>query len=99
MLSFITYLTIFDSMAACNFIIPFTGEASTVLEKAKTAVEKQSGHFTGDTGQGSFAVSFFGQEITGSYFVTGNDLNIVIENKPFMVPCSAIESFLKSQVV
>ena len=86
-------------MAACNFIIPFTGDASTVLEKAKTAVEKQSGHFTGDTGQGNFDVSFFGQEITGSYSVNGNALNIVIENKPFMVPCSAIESFLKSQVV
>ena len=86
-------------MAACNFIIPFTGDASTVLDKARTAVEKQSGHFTGDTEKGDFDVSFFGQEITGSYEVTGNDLNIVIENKPFMVPCSAIESFLKSQVV
>jgi hypothetical protein len=86
-------------MAACNFIIPFTGDASAVLEKAKTAVEKQSGHFTGGTDQGNFDVSFFGQEINGTYTVTGNDLNIIIENKPFMVPCSAIESFLKSQVV
>lgn len=86
-------------MAACNFIIPFTGDASIVLDKAKTAVEKQSGHFTGDTVQGKFDVSFFGQEITGSYIVNGNDMNIIIENKPFMVPCSAIESFLKSQLV
>jgi hypothetical protein len=86
-------------MAACNFIIPFTGDATAVLEKAKKAVEKQSGHFSGDATQGIFDVSFFGQEITGNYTVSGNDLNIIIENKPFMVPCSAIESFLKSQVV
>ena len=86
-------------MSACNFTIPFSGEATIVLDKAKRAVEKQSGSFTGDTNQGNFNVSFFGQEIVGAYTVTGNDLNIVIESKPFMVPCNAIESFLKSQIV
>ncbi|MBC7936728.1 MAG: hypothetical protein H7Y86_15360 [Rhizobacter sp.] len=86
-------------MAACTFTIPFSGSAETVLDKAKKAVEKQSGTFSGDASQGNFSVSFFGQEIVGGYTVTGNDLNIVIESKPFMVPCSAIESFLKSQIV
>ena len=85
-------------MSACTFIIPFSGEPELVLDKAKKAVEKQSGSFTGDTNQGNFNVSFFGQEIIGGYTVTGNDLNIVIESKPFMVPCNAIESFLKSQI-
>lgn len=86
-------------MAACTFTIPFAGETSLVLDKAKNAVEKQSGSFTGDTNNGNFQVSFFGQEIVGGYTVVGNDLNIVIESKPFMVPCNAIESFLKSQIV
>lgn len=86
-------------MSACNFNIPFTGEPSIVLDKAKSAVEKQGGHFTGNTQQGNFNVTFFGQEIKGSYTVLGNELLIDIESKPFMVPCSAIESFLKSQVV
>jgi hypothetical protein len=86
-------------MSECNFIIPFTGEATIVLEKAKRAVEKQSGNFTGDTNQGNFDVSLFGQAIIGTYTVSGNDLNIVIESKPFMVPCNAIESFLKSQIL
>jgi hypothetical protein len=86
-------------MAACTFTIPFAGEPSIVLDKAKNAVEKQSGSFTGDTNNGNFQVSFFGQEIVGGYTVAGNDLNIVIESKPFMVPCNAIESFLKSQIV
>lgn len=85
-------------MAACTFTIPFSGSADIVLEKAKKAVEKQNGTFTGDTSQGNFSVSIFGQEIIGSYTVSGNDLNIVIDSKPFMVPCSAIESFLKSQI-
>jgi len=85
-------------MAACNFSIPFSGEAEAVLNKAKAAVEKQSGSFTGDTSQGNFNVSFFGQEIVGTYTVEGNSMNIIIESKPFMVPCNAIESFLKSQI-
>ncbi|RYF84364.1 MAG: hypothetical protein EOO03_14915 [Chitinophagaceae bacterium] len=85
-------------MAACTFTIPFSGSADVVLDKAKKAVEKQSGNFTGDTNQGNFSVSFFGQEIIGGYTVAGNDLNIVIDSKPFMVPCSTIENFLKSQV-
>ena len=89
----------FGAMAACTFSIPFSGSAEGVLDKAKKAVEKQSGTFTGDTSQGNFSVSFFGQEIVGGYTVSGNDLNIVIDSKPFMVPCNAIESFLKSQVV
>ena len=86
-------------MAACTFTIPFVGESTEVLEKAKKAVEKQSGTFTGDTNAGNFQVSFFGQEIIGGYTVEGNDLQIVIDSKPFMVPCNAIESFLKSQIV
>jgi hypothetical protein len=85
-------------MSACNFTIPFSGAPELVLDKAKKAVENQSGSFTGDANQGNFNVSFFGQEITGGYTITGNDLNIVIESKPFMVPCSAIESFLKTQI-
>ena len=85
-------------MAACTFTIPFTGSAESILEKAKKAVEKQNGNFSGDTNNGNFSVSFFGQEIVGGYTIAGNDLNIVIDNKPFMVPCSTIEGFLKGQI-
>ena len=85
-------------MAACTFTIPFTGDTAPILEKAKQAVEKQSGTFTGDENSGNFSVSFFGQSIAGGYTVSGSELNIVIDDKPFMVPCSAIESFLKNQI-
>jgi len=85
-------------MAACTFSISFSGTADAILDKAKRAVEKQSGTFTGDTSAGNFSVSFFGQGIEGGYTVSGNDLNVVITDKPFMVPCNAIESFLKSQI-
>lgn len=85
-------------MSACNFTVPFTRDASEVLEKAKKTVESQGGSFTGDTGAGNFNVSVFGNTITGTYVVAGQNLNIDITDKPFLVPCSMIESFLKGQL-
>ena len=85
-------------MADCNFSIPFSGDAQNVLNKAKSAVQGQGGNFTGDTNSGKFDVSFFGNKIAGSYNVSGQQLDIVIDSKPFMIPCSTIESYLKNQI-
>jgi hypothetical protein len=84
-------------MSKCNFSIPFSGSADQVLERAKAAVEKQNGSFNGNTGSGSFSLNVFGN-ISGSYTVSENHLNIIIEDKPMMIPCSAIENVLKSQI-
>ncbi len=85
-------------MAACNFSIPFSGEADAVLGKARTAVQSQGGQLNGDTGAGDFTVSVFGNTIAGSYTVTGQNMNIVIDSKPFLIPCSTIEGFMKNQI-
>ena len=85
-------------MSACNFTIPFSGSAEEILEKASTTVKSQGGIFTGDTSSGNFDISVFGNTIIGTYNVINNDLNIVIDSKPFMVPCSMIEVFLKSKI-
>ena len=83
---------------ACDFSLPFSGEPESVLAKARKAVEGQGGNFNGDTNRGDFQVSIFGNKIVGNYTVSGQTLNINITDKPFMVPCSAIESFLKGQL-
>jgi hypothetical protein len=83
---------------SCNFTIPFTGSAEIILQKARTTVESQGGNFTGDSNAGEFSVSIFGNTIVGSYTVAGQDLSMVITEKPFMIPCSAIESFLSKQL-
>ncbi len=83
---------------ACEFSLPFSGDADGVLAKARKAVESQGGAFSGDTTNGNFSVSVFGNKIIGNYTVSGQDLQINITDKPFMVPCSAIESFLKNQL-
>ncbi len=85
-------------MSACNFSVTFTKPVGDILAKAKETVESQSGSFTGDDTKGNFDVSVFGNTIVGSYVVEGNVLNIDITDKPFMVPCSMIESFLTSKL-
>lgn len=85
-------------MAACNFTIPFSGAPQDVLRKAQSAVQQQGGTFNGDTNSGDFHVSVFGNTIKGSYTVEGQSLEIVIDSKPFLIPCSTIEGFLKSQI-
>lgn len=85
-------------MSACNFDIPFSGDANFILAKAKTAVESQNGSFTGDESRGDFDVSVFGNTIAGSYIVNGQNLSIVINSKPFLIPCSTIQSFLTSKL-
>jgi len=85
-------------MSTCNFSIPFSGEAGVILEKAKAAVESQQGTFTGDTNSGNFEVTVFANTIKGLYVISGQNLNLTITHKPFLVPCSTIESFLKSKI-
>lgn len=85
-------------MSACSFTIPFAGDAETILRKAKSAVESQGGSFTGDEASGNFDVSVFGNTIAGSYKVVAQSLEFVIDSKPFLVPCSTIESFLAKQL-
>jgi hypothetical protein len=85
-------------MAACKFIIPLAGSPEDTLNKARSMMQSQGGSFEGDTSAGHFQVSVFGSTIAGSYTVVGQDMTIVIEDKPFLVPCSTIEGFLRNQL-
>lgn len=83
---------------SCQFTIPFTGRPNDILSKAKFAIHSQDGTFNGDESAGDFSVSVLGSIIKGSYAVAGQQLNIVIESKPFLIPCSTIESFLRNKL-
>lgn len=85
-------------MSTCNFSIPFSGDAEMILNKARTAVESQSGIFSGDETSGNFEVTVFANTIRGNYNVSGQSLNLTITHKPFLIPCSTIEGFLRSKI-
>jgi hypothetical protein len=83
---------------ACTFSIPFSEPTIEVLNRAQLAVQKQGGSFQGDNTTGAFQVNVLGSAIKGSYTVSGQELNITIHSKPFLVPCSTIEGFLRNQI-
>lgn len=83
---------------ACNFEIPFSEAPAEAVVKARNAVESQQGVFNGDERAGNFEVTVFGNTIRGHYTVQGQVLHLTITEKPFLVPCSMIESFLKSHI-
>jgi hypothetical protein len=85
-------------MAACKFAIPFSGSAQDIVNKARTAIQGQGGTFNGDTNAGDFHVSVMGSTISGSYSVAGEVMSIVVDNKPFFIPCSTLEGLLKNQI-
>ena len=85
-------------MAACNFSIPAPGDPSALLQKARSAVTGQGGTFEGNEQGGSFHLSVFGSTIAGAYTVAGGQMEVNIHDKPFLLPCGTIESFLRSQL-
>ncbi|MEO6682559.1 MAG: hypothetical protein ABIN48_07010 [Ginsengibacter sp.] len=83
---------------SCKFSVPFSEPVESAVQKAKTAVESQSGVFNGDVNSGQFEVTVFGNFVKGNYTVTDQILNIEITDKPFFVPCNMIETFLVKNI-
>lgn len=85
-------------MADCNFSIGFPGTAADIVAKVQGQIQQQGGTFNGDPNSGSFNVKVLGSTVAGSYTISGSNINIAINDKPFFVSCGAIESFLKERL-
>lgn len=83
---------------ACNFSIPVAGNTEQLINKARAAVQGQGGTFDGDMQKGNFTVSAFGNKIEGNYSINGDQMDINITDKPFLLSCGMIEGYLKSQL-
>jgi len=79
-------------MAKHSFSADFTGSAQDTTSKAKGAIEKAGGKFNGDHNKGDFSVPTPAGAVKGNYTITGQTFAVVITDKPFIVPGSAIES-------
>jgi hypothetical protein len=78
------------------FDVNFSGDAATLISKAKTAIEAQDGTLTGDNAAGTIAIALpIVGNIEGSYKVNGQTITITITKKPAFVPCDMIASKIK----
>lgn len=82
-------------MASCApFTIDFTISPEELVGKAKSAIEKAGGSFSGNTSAGSFDISS-PVKVEGNYTVSGQTITLTVTEKPMIVPCSMIEAKLK----
>jgi hypothetical protein len=81
-------------MPACELTINFNGAAATMIQNLQTKATAQGGTFNGDEAAGEINVPVLGSHISGSYTISGQILNLVIDHKPFLISCNQIESFL-----
>ena len=86
------------TMSACTFSIAFSGSPSDIFQKAQATIQGQGGFFRGDDVSGQFELTVLGSPVTGSYTVAGQELNVIIDSKPFMIPCSTIQSYLSKHL-
>ncbi|NJK89119.1 MAG: hypothetical protein HC923_06740 [Myxococcales bacterium] len=82
----------------CRFSIAYGGSPDELVQKARTMVQKAGGTFDGSTDRGSYAVKLPLGQIQGNYTIDAGSLAFEITKKPMMVPCGAIEGYLKSRL-
>ncbi|AWI25890.1 hypothetical protein [Flavobacterium pallidum] len=78
----------------CQFTISFTQSAAELVATAKKAIEDRGGTFSGDTASGDFKLNN-PIRIKGRYTLSGQNIDIVITDKPMLVPCSMIKNKLQ----
>jgi hypothetical protein len=78
----------------CQFNIAFSGDAESLIKRAKLEIQKAGGNLVGDATQGNFEGKTPIGAIEGSYRVEGQQISFNITDKPFFLSCSKIEKEL-----
>ncbi len=87
-------------MASCNpFKVDFSGSAQDLFNKISTLIHQHGGTISGGPSGGTFSVQVpvFGT-VAGTFSVSGQTCTIHITQRSFLLPCSTIESFVKSHI-
>ena len=79
-----------------SFIVKLKDEVSSILNKMKAIITGKGGSFQGNKECGSFeGESVFGTIKVGYRSISDNEIEITIDDKPFVVSYSTIESEIK----
>ena len=80
----------------CQFSIPFSSDAESLIVRAKQQIERVGGTLNGNASQGNFQAQTPIGAIVGSYQVDGQEITLSITKKPFLLSCAKIEKELSS---
>jgi hypothetical protein len=83
------------TIMACKFSIAIRDGWHTV---AGDAIRSAGGTFTGNANRGEFSGAIPGMGILrGSYVCSPVSIDITITDKPFLIPCSMIEKYVREK--
>ena len=88
-------------MSKCQIAIPIAEvkNKKELMEKARTALEKNNGKLTGDEHEGTFDLPIVIGHIKGNYTIDENTFHLEITHKPLLVSCKRIETELTKHLV
>lgn len=76
----------------CEFSRQLPGPAAEAIARARRPISESGGSLDGDERRGFIRIPTPVGEIAGDYVVTGSTIAFTITQKPFFVPCAAIET-------
>ncbi|ABM33786.1 hypothetical protein QRO11_13660 [Paracidovorax citrulli] len=86
-------------MASCPpFSVDFTGSAQDLFVKIATMIHDHGGTITGGPSGGAFSVGTPLGTVAGTFMVSGQTCTITITQRPFLLPCSVIQNFIRSHL-
>jgi hypothetical protein len=84
------------SRTAYSFVVELGGEISSIMEKVKSKITGNGGRFEGNSKCGFFHGRSLLGSIKGKYrSISDTEVEVTIEDKPFLVPYRTIESKIK----
>jgi hypothetical protein len=86
-------------MAKCGFSVSYSGPIEEAKERIEDEFVERGGHvsFTDDT-QGTFDIAIKGAKVAGNVEIQDGMIVIQITDKPYWLPCKAMEAIRKIYV-
>jgi hypothetical protein len=83
---------------ACVFNVPYASKIDDLLAKGLRESKNFDGQFEGTAQNGFFSFRALGGTFTGTYKVGETTIEIIIQDKPFLIPCGVIETFIRAHI-
>ncbi len=85
-------------LSICRFEFDFNVSSETLVSRIRARVDGAGGSFVGSASDGTFHLPTPVGDFKGYYQISGSAILLEVTDKPFFVPCSAIEAKLHDYV-
>jgi hypothetical protein len=86
------------AVSICKFQFEFRGTGEALVENIRSHLVRAGGDLTGSATAGVFSLSTPVGAFRGDYTISGQTIFLEVADKPFFVPCGAIEARLAAYV-